>query len=113
MVLALLLVLKNDRPPFRFSLRTLLLAVTVCGPVFWFFAWGPYHLMEGHPVSLVSLARVQHGMTETEVKNILGKPSRNEQVAGRTLWTYSGSTWYIVRIRFGDDGTVVEVDHDH
>ena|ERR1700730_10011657 len=73
----------------------------------------PFAIMEGHPVSMAKLALVQPGMTEGQVRQILGSPTTIDRNLGGLCWTYSGWTWCVVRIRFADDNTVDEIDHDH
>jgi outer membrane protein assembly factor BamE (lipoprotein component of BamABCDE complex) len=94
---------------FRWSLRAMFAVTFGWAMLLMIFLVLPRHVMEGHPVSIANLARVQVGMVGRDVEHLLGKPRTHN---GR-LWTYSGSTWCVVRIRFDSNGFVSEIDHDH
>jgi outer membrane protein assembly factor BamE (lipoprotein component of BamABCDE complex) len=96
-----------------FSLPTRLVLPMVFGVIFAACLAVPFAAMRGHPISMTNLARVQVGMTEADVEQALGRPSTVDQRFGRTLWTYESWTWCVVRIGFGNDNTVDEIDHDH
>jgi outer membrane protein assembly factor BamE (lipoprotein component of BamABCDE complex) len=91
----------------------LIAAFTVCGMMLLGMVAVPYAITEGHAVSMTSLDRVRTGMSEDEVRQTLGNPPSTELRFGKTLWTYHSWTWCAVRIGFGQDGTVDEIDHDH
>jgi len=98
--------------PTQWSVRGLLLLVAASAIVL-----TPISLMvrfgNGHPVSMRDLARVQMGMSKSEVQSILGSPDDETDEYGPLIWTYAAFTWCIVRISFDQDGRVIEIDHDH
>jgi uncharacterized membrane protein YccC len=69
----------------------------------------PIYFMEGHPVSMMRLSRVAHGMSTTDVENLLGQPETKQM----DCWVYSGATWCQVHIWFTKEGRVKRIDHDH
>jgi hypothetical protein len=90
----------------------LVLIMTLWLPFSACFVFGAY-VMNGHPVSMRRLAMVRVGMNETQVRNRLGTPTTVDSTNGWACWTYHGATWCCVRVRFGQDCKVIEVDHDH
>jgi outer membrane protein assembly factor BamE (lipoprotein component of BamABCDE complex) len=68
-----------------------------------------FYVMNGHPVAITELSKIQQGMSQSEVKTILGEPKRTYEDA----WRYAGVTWCYVTIRFDDEGSVESVVHDH
>ena len=69
----------------------------------------PVVQMSGHPVPIAGLNRVRAGMPKSEVRTLLGNPTR---IRGHR-WLYSGTTWCHVTIHFAADDRVDYVDHDH
>ena len=68
----------------------------------------------GHPVSELQLARVQLGMSKSEVTALLGEPTTVTLYPGDQIWNYRQPfIWCIVQIRFDSAGKVTEIDHDH
>ncbi len=70
-------------------------------------------LIEGHPVSMRRLARIEHGAHNVDVARTLGKPSIVLENAETTTWRYTGATWCIVEVHFDSHGKVTNVSHDH
>ncbi len=76
------------------------------------------------PVALDQLARLRPGMTQDQVRDLLGAPNRTETspvqisrgdppASGSECWTYSQPlSWAIVRVRFDEAGRFVASDYD-
>ena len=76
-----------------------------------FFGWATW-FMKGHGASGFENVRV--GMSETEVRGILGAPTGKSKDPGvRNTWYFSRQTWCQIQIEFDAIGRVRAVEHDH
>jgi hypothetical protein len=98
----------TQRAELRFWMRTLFVPIAACGVLLGFLLLS-FAVSESHPVSMAKLQRVQLGMSKPDVLENLGQPS----IAEEQLWTYTSWAFCVVRIRFGADDRVEDIDHDH
>jgi hypothetical protein len=71
----------------------------------------------GHAVAVDRLGQVVPGMTETQVKSLLGAPDRiRHDRPGSTAFFYGGFLrlkWCTIEVYFGADDRVTGTFHDH
>ncbi|MFT4638851.1 MAG: outer membrane protein assembly factor BamE (lipoprotein component of BamABCDE complex) [Verrucomicrobiales bacterium] len=70
----------------------------------------------GHAVSISKLASVEKGMSNVQVKAVLGRPSFERIGKGTVTWGYSSNMplkWCSVEVYFDNAGFVQSVFHDH
>ena len=75
------------------------------------FAWWS---VESHPVSNRKIARLRVGMPTTEVRELLGRPWKTEQLdAGGFAWIYGSSLqWYYFTVEFNGASNTVKYFED-
>jgi outer membrane protein assembly factor BamE (lipoprotein component of BamABCDE complex) len=74
----------------------------------------PWWSVESHPVSKRKMAKLRVGMPATEVREILGRPRKEEQSdSGAFAWLYGSKLqWYYFSVRFSTSSNVVEFLED-
>jgi outer membrane protein assembly factor BamE (lipoprotein component of BamABCDE complex) len=73
--------------------------------------------VSSHAVSTDGFARIADGMTETQVRDLLGVPHQVRRDApDRTAFYYGGiprARWCSMEVYLGPDGRVIGKFHDH
>ncbi len=75
------------------------------------FAWWS---VESHPVSKRKIAKLRVGMPATEVRDVLGRPWKEDSLeSGGFAWTYGSSfQWYYFSVEFSASSNVVKFYED-
>ena len=98
----------DPRRRFQFSLKGLMIAVTVAAAVLWLVASIPW------PVASGRVRGVQVGLTESQVIEVMGRPHDQSRYGadGRYRWTWSRQTLFGVAVVYFSPNGIVEEAFD-
>jgi hypothetical protein len=96
--------------PMRKILIRVLVAiglVAICGMAV--IAWATF----APPVPTSRLERIELGMTQDQVRDILGKPPNvSKGDDGSEWWVYARMTWSLLDVKFSPEGKLIECEVD-